>query len=335
VSRPSPTAAAANDDDDDDDAMVSAQGLTRRYGARVAVDGVSFEVRRGECWGLLGPNGAGKTTLLRMLLGKTPADGGRLRVLGHAVPEDAVAMRARVGVVPQKDAMRARVGVVPQKDALDPDFTVAENLRVFGSYFGLPRAAVDARIPGLLSFAALEGRGDAYIGALSGGMQRRLSLSRALVNEPRLLLLDEPTTGLDPQARQLIWQRLRALSRDGLTLVLTTHYMEEAERLCDRVTIMDHGRILDSGAPDVLIARHIESQVVEVHGEGAAAWHRREASRLAARDERVGDTLFYYCHDAGPLLASVDGVAGLRFLHRPANLEDVFLKLTGRELRDA
>jgi lipooligosaccharide transport system ATP-binding protein len=305
-----------------DEALVSACRLTRRYGRHTAVDGVSFEVRRGECWGLLGPNGAGKTTLLRMLLGKTPPDGGRLRVLGHAVPEDAV-------------AMRARVGVVPQKDALDPDFTVAENLRVFGSYFGLSRAAVDARIPGLLAFAALEGRGDAYISALSGGMQRRLSLSRALVNEPQLLMLDEPTTGLDPQARQLIWQRLRALGRDGLTMVLTTHYMEEAERLCDRVTVMDHGRILDSGAPGTLIEHHIEPQVVEVHGEGALSWHRREGHRLAARDEQVGDTLFYYCRDAGPLLAAVERAAGLRFLHRRANLEDVFLKLTGRELRDA
>ncbi len=304
------------------DALVTAHALTRRYGDRVAVDGVSFEVRHGECWGLLGPNGAGKTTLLRMLLGKTAPDGGRLEVLGHALPSGAT-------------AMRARVGVVPQRDALDPDFTVTENLRVFGSYFGMSRREVDARIPALLAFAALEGRADAYVNTLSGGMQRRLSLSRALLAEPRLLLLDEPTTGLDPQARQLIWQRLRALRRDGLTLVLTTHHMEEAERLCDRITIMDHGRLLDSGAPRALIERHIEPQVVEVHGEGVLDWHHRHGAPLAVRHEHVGDTVFYYCRDAAALLAAVERVPALRFAHRPANLEDVFLKLTGRELRDS
>jgi len=303
-------------------ALVSAHALVKRYGAHTAVDGVSFEVRRGECWGLLGPNGAGKTTLLRMLLGKTQPDAGRLEVLGHAMPGEAI-------------AMRARVGVVPQRDALDPDFTVSENLRVFGSYFGMRRDEVDALIPSLLAFAALDDRADATVNTLSGGMQRRLSLSRALLNEPLLLLLDEPTTGLDPQARQLIWQRLRALRRDGLTLVLTTHHMEEAERLCDRITIMDHGRLLDSDAPGALIRRHIEPQVVEVHGEGALDWHRRHGAALAVRHEQAGDTVFYYCRDAVALLAAVERAPALRFLHRPANLEDVFLKLTGRELRDA
>jgi len=302
--------------------LIGAHALSKRYGDHIAVDGVSFEVHPGECWGLLGPNGAGKTTLLRMLLGKTPPDSGRLEVLGHRIPAEAT-------------AMRAQVGVVPQQDALDPDFTVSENLRVFGSYFGMRRAEVDARIPRLLAFAALEARADASVNTLSGGMQRRLALSRALLNAPRLLLLDEPTTGLDPQARQLIWQRLRDLRRDGLTLVLTTHYMEEAERLCDRVTVMDHGRLLDGDAPQALIRRHIEPQVVEVHGDGVLAWHRQVGAALAGRHEQVGDTVFYYCHDAAALLAAVETAPGLRFLHRPANLEDVFVKLTGRELRDA
>ena len=301
--------------------LVEARALRKAYGGRAAVDGVSFQVPPGECWGLLGPNGAGKTTLLRMLLGKTPPDSGRLQVLGHPVPREAV-------------AMRCRVGVVPQHDALDPDFTVRENLRVFGSYFGLSRERVDARLPALLEFAALTGREDAYINTLSGGMQRRLSLSRALLNEPELLVLDEPTTGLDPQARQLIWQRLRALRARGLTLVLTTHYMEEAERLCDRITVMDDGRLLDSGTPPALIARHIEPQVVEVHGGNAGSWHDGLGPDLWQRHEQVGDTHFYYCRDPGPLLAAVESAPGLRFLHRPANLEDVFLKLTGRELRD-
>jgi len=298
---------------------VDAESLRKRYAGRDVVDGVSFRVHPAQCWGLLGPNGAGKTTLLRMLLGRTPPDGGRLRVLGHRVPGEAV-------------AMRAHLGVVPQHDALDPDFTVAENLRVFGSYFGLARAVVDARLPRLLAFAALEGRADAPVTALSGGMQRRLSLARALINEPRLLVLDEPTTGLDPQARQLIWQRLRALREQGQTVVLTTHYMEEAERLCDRVTVIDAGRVLDSGAPRDLIRRHIEPQVIEAHGPGAGRWR---AGGLAARHEQVGDTHLYYCTDPRALLDAVHGTPQVRFLHRPANLEDVFLKLTGRELRDA
>jgi lipooligosaccharide transport system ATP-binding protein len=299
--------------------LVDAAALGKRYGARDVVDGVSFRVHRGECWGLLGPNGAGKTTLLRMLLGRTPPDSGTLRVLGHPVPAEAT-------------AMRARLGVVPQHDTLDPDFSVAENLRVFGSYFGLGPGEVDARLPRLLAFAALEGRADSAVTSLSGGMQRRLSLSRALLNDPELLVLDEPTTGLDPQARQLIWQRLRALRRDGQTVILTTHYMEEAERLCDRVTIMDAGRLLDSDTPRGLIARHIEPQVVEVHGPGAGDWI---GAGLAQRHEQVGDTHFYYCDDPGPLLAAVQAAPQVRFLHRPASLEDVFLKLTGRELRDA
>jgi len=301
--------------------VIKADKLTKRYGNHAAVDGVDVQVRAGECWGLLGPNGAGKTTFLRMLIGNTPPSSGQLHVLGHAIPGEA-------------SMMRRRTGVVPQKDNLDPDFTVAENLRTYAGYFGLHGAKLDERIQDLLDFASLAGKRDAHIATLSGGMQRRLSLIRALINAPELLILDEPTTGLDPQARQLIWQRLRALRAQGMTLVLTTHYMEEAQRLCDRVTVMDHGHILDSGRPDDLIRKYIEPHVVEVFGTGLETWHREVAVELAARSEQVGETLFYYASDELPLLEAVNQQPNLSYLHRPANLEDVFVKLTGRELRD-
>jgi lipooligosaccharide transport system ATP-binding protein len=229
---------------------------------------------------------------------------------------------------------RAHVGVVPQFDNLDPDFTVAENLVVYGRYFGLRDREVEARIPALLEFAGLAGRAAAGIQALSGGMKRRLTLARALVNEPELLFMDEPTTGLDPQARHLIWERLRQLTQEGRTIVLTTHFMEEAERLCARLAIMDRGRIIAQGAPRELVQAHIEPQVVEVHGDGGAEWGEREAPRLAARVERVGESVFCYARDAAPIVADLERRGGLAYLHRPANLEDVFLKLTGRDLRD-
>jgi lipooligosaccharide transport system ATP-binding protein len=302
-------------------AIIQASQLSKRYGDYAAVNGVTVEVQAGECWGLLGPNGAGKTTLLRLLIGNTPPSAGHLQVLGYPIPGRAV-------------VMRRRIGVVPQKDNLDPDFTVIANLRTYASYFGLKGTALDRRIEELLAFASLEGRQDAPISTLSGGMQRRLSLIRALLNEPDLLILDEPTTGLDPQARQLIWQRLRALRLQGMTLVLTTHYMEEAQRLCDRVTIMDHGRLLDTGQPQALIRHYIEPQVVEVFGPGLESWHREVAAVLAERSEAVGETMFYYTRDERALLAAVNQRPELSYLHRPASLEDVFVKLTGRELRD-
>ncbi|RKZ34230.1 MAG: ABC transporter ATP-binding protein, partial [Gammaproteobacteria bacterium] len=283
--------------------------------------GVDMEVAAGECWGLLGPNGAGKTTLLRMITGSTPPSGGHLEVLGYPIPESAT-------------AMRRHIGIVPQSNNLDPDFTVLENLRSYASFFGLQEVQTAEAVRELLAFAALESKADAHINTLSGGMQRRLSLIRGLVNDPELLIMDEPTTGLDPQARQLIWQRLRELRGRGMTLILTTHYMEEAERLCDRVTVMDHGRILDTGTPRELIARYIEPQVIEVHGPGMEAWHERYGSRLAERSEVVGETVFYYLADEKPLLDALRREAELVYLHRRANLEDVFLKLTGRELRD-
>jgi len=302
-------------------AVIQARKLTKRYGHFTAVDKVDIEVQAGEFWGLLGPNGAGKTTLLRMIIGNIPPSAGQLQVLDYLIPDQAT-------------AMRRRIGVVPQKDNLDPDFTVVENLRTYAAYFGLSTKKFDKYIQELLAFASLENKWDAPINTLSGGMQRRLSLIRALVNEPELLILDEPTTGLDPQARQLIWQRLRALRARGMTLVLTTHYMEEAERLCDRVTIMDNGCILDNGPPKTLIQRYIEPHVIEVFGADLETWHRDTAKGLAERSEQVGETLFYYSTDERPLLNALNQQPGLAYLHRPANLEDVFIKLTGRELRD-
>jgi lipooligosaccharide transport system ATP-binding protein len=300
--------------------VLGARGLRKSFGALEVVGGVDLAVARGECFGLLGPNGAGKTTTLKLCLGLIQPDAGEIELLGQPVPR-----RAREA--------RAHVGVVPQFDNLDPDFTVAENLRVYGRYFGLSPREVQPRIAPLLEFAGLTGRGTAKINALSGGMKRRLTLARALVNDPQLLFLDEPTTGLDPQARHLIWERMRRLTAEGKTLVLTTHFMEEAERLCQRLAIMDHGRIIASGSPRALIARHIEPQVVEVHGAGVEAWMER-AKSLAARVERVGDTVFSYAENLEPLLRSLEGQSELVYLHRPASLEDVFLKLTGRDLRD-
>ena len=297
-----------------------ARGLRKRYDDLVVVDGVDLDIAPGECYGLLGPNGAGKTTTLRLCLGLTYPDAGDIELLGEHVPG-----RAREA--------RQRVGVVPQFDNLDPDFTVAENLLVFGRYFGMPRAAVAAKVPALLDFAGLTGREDARISALSGGMKRRLTLARALINDPQLLFMDEPTTGLDPQARHLIWERLRRLTQEGKTLILTTHFMEEAERLCHRLAIMDRGRLIAVGSPRALIAEHIEPHVVEVHGNGFDQW-LAQAKQLAPRVERAGDTAFVYAADAAPVLADLSARPQLSYLHRPASLEDVFLKLTGRDLRD-
>ena len=301
-------------------AALEAKGLRKIYGGNEVVRGIDFQVAPGECFGLLGPNGAGKTTTLRICLGLTQPDGGEAQLLGHPVPREA------------REA-RAKVGVVPQFDNLDPDFTVAENLVVYGRYFGLRDRDIAARIPGLLEYAGLAGRSDAKLNTLSGGMKRRLTLARALVNEPQLVVLDEPTTGLDPQARHLIWERLRRMTQEGRTLVLTTHFMEEAERLCSRLAILDAGRVIAQGSPRELIAAHIEPQVVEAHGAGLEAW-LEEAKRLAPRVERSGETAFCYSADPAPVLASLARRHDLAYLHRPANLEDVFLKLTGRELRD-
>ncbi|PWG62934.1 ATP-binding cassette domain-containing protein [Spiribacter halobius] len=312
---------ATNDQATGTAAAAWAAGLTRRYNGVSVVDAIDLEVRRGECFALLGPNGAGKTTTLRMLLGLTPPSDGEIRVLGEPIP-----LRAR--------EMRQRAGIVPQFDNLDPDFTVRENLITYGTYFGLPRAHIEARMDTLLGFAELRERAHSPIQALSGGMKRRLTLARALVNDPELLVLDEPTTGLDPQARQHIWERLHHLRREGRTLLLTTHYMEEAERLCDRAAIIDGGRIVACDSPTRLIETHIEPHVVELRGDLALTWSGRERDTTDLRVENVGETVLVYGPEREPLLRRVEAEIGPRYLYRPASLEDVFLKLTGRELRD-
>ncbi|NNM79031.1 MAG: ATP-binding cassette domain-containing protein [Gallionella sp.] len=301
--------------------VIRARNLQKSYAGQRVVDGLNLDIQRGECFGLLGPNGAGKTTTLRLLLGLIAPDGGELGLLDHAVPQDA-----RIA--------RLRVGVVPQFDNLDPDFTVTENLLVYGRYFGMSDAQIRARIPGLLAFANLTAKRDAKVPTLSGGMKRRLTLARALVNDPDIIFLDEPTTGLDPQARHLIWQRLRELTAQGKTLLLTTHFMEEAERLCHRLAVMDHGKLIQQGSPRELIEQNIEPQVVEVFGETSAAWAGQHAAHYAQRFETSGESVFCYVQDAQPLVAHLHTQNELRYLHRPANLEDVFLKLTGREMRE-
>ena len=296
-------------------------GLRKSYGGKEVVAGIDFELRRGECFGLLGPNGAGKTTTLRCCLGLTAPDAGTITLVGEPVPA-----RAREA--------RMKIGVVPQFDNLDPDFTAAENLLVYGRYFGMSDTQIRPKIPELLEFAGLRSKEKANIRTLSGGMKRRLTLARALVNDPELLVLDEPTTGLDPQARHLIWERLKRLLADGKTILLTTHFMDEAERLCQRLAIMDAGQLIAVGAPRQLIREQIEAQVVEVYGEDAPGWAAREAPAYSRRVEVSGETAFCYVDDALPLLGHLEALPALRTLHRPANLEDVFLKLTGRELRD-
>ncbi len=301
--------------------LLRVEQLRKQFAGQPAVDGLSLEIRPGECLGLLGPNGAGKTTSLRMILGHLAADSGRIELMGHTLPEGA------------RDA-RGKVGVVGQFDTLDPDFTCTENLRVYGRYFGIDRALLEERIPRLLAFAELTNKADAKIGELSGGMKRRLSLARALVNDPQLLLLDEPTTGLDPQARHLMWDRLGQLLREGRAILLTTHFMEEAQRLCSRILLIDHGRPVLEGETRALIADEIEPEVFEVSGVDPAVVAANPAVLAAAsRTEISGETFFAYTHRAEDLARALDAVPSARVLHRPANLEDVFLKTTGRQIR--
>ena len=295
--------------------------LTKRFGDTVVVNDLSFELQAGECLGVIGPNGAGKTTTFRMCLGLSTADSGSISVFGLPMPEETL-------------AIKARLGVVSQFDSLDPDFTCSENLMVYGRYFGMASADIQARIPSLLSFAALTHKAYAKPGELSGGMKRRLSLARALINDPQLLLLDEPTTGLDPQARHLMWERLQQLLQQGKSILLTTHFMDEAERLCDRLLVLDHGRKIAEGKPRDLIQEHLEPDVVEVFGGDPQHIASSAARSHAKRVEVSGDTVFFYTDTATPLLQALGTTPGLRTLHRPANLEDLFLKLTGRQIRE-
>ncbi len=302
--------------------LLSVEHLHKRFGAQTVVDDLGFQIAPGECLGVIGPNGAGKTTTLRMCLGLTEPDAGSVRYFnGLQMPADAL-------------DIKSQLGVVAQMDTLDPDFTAAENLLVFGRYFGLPSRVVRERIPRLLEFAALSHKADAKPGQLSGGMKRRLSLARALINEPRLLLLDEPTTGLDPQARHLMWERMQMLLQEGKSILLTTHFMDEAERLCSRLLVIDQGRKIAEGRPRELISQHLEPEVVEVFGQGAnAVGHSTAMLALAERTEISGETVFFYTRDSRPLLTALQAWPSLRTLHRPSNLEDLFLKLTGRQIR--
>jgi lipooligosaccharide transport system ATP-binding protein len=302
--------------------LFDARRLTKRYAAATVVDDLSFQIAPGECLGVIGPNGAGKTTTIRMCLGLTEPDAGEIHALGLRMPRD-------------ERAIKAQLGVVSQFDSLDPDFSCEENLLVYGRYFGIREAQMRGRIPQLLEFAALTHKAKSRPGELSGGMRRRLSLARALVNDPRLLLLDEPTTGLDPQARHLMWERLQVLLQQGKSILLTTHFMDEAERLCSRLLVLDHGRKIAEGRPRDLIAEHLEPDVVEVYGNGALGLKDAPLHGLAARTEVSGETVFFYTQDARPLLEVLSREhPKLRTLHRPANLEDLFLKLTGRQIRE-
>jgi lipooligosaccharide transport system ATP-binding protein len=300
---------------------VEAHGLTKRYGQSVAVDGIDVEVRTGEAFGFLGPNGAGKTSTMRMIGCVSPVSGGVLRVLGRDPATHG-------------PDIRSRLGVVPQHDTLDQELTVEENLLVCGRYFRLPRAVVRERAAELLDFVQLtERRGD-KVDRLSGGMRRRLSIARSLVNRPDLVLLDEPTTGLDPQARQALWDRLYGLRADGVTLILTTHYMEEAEQLCDRLVVMDQARIVAEGSPAALVARHASREVVELRFA-----HDQEAplgllDGTADRVEALADRVLLATDDADATLAALHGrgVHPERVVARRGTLEDVFLRLTGRSL---
>jgi lipooligosaccharide transport system ATP-binding protein len=304
--------------------IVEARGLTKRFGDFTAVDAVDFDVLHGEAYGFLGPNGAGKSSTMRMIGAVSPPSAGSLRVLGRDPVTDGA-------------AIRARLGVVPQLDSLDTELTVAENLLIYGRYFDLPRKLLRGRIDELLDFVQLSERRNDKVEPLSGGMRRRLTIARALINEPELLLLDEPTTGLDPQARHLVWDRLYRLKRQGVTLIVTTHYMDEAEQLCDRLVVMDQARIVAEGSPRALIARHVTREVLELRfpvGEQERALERLDG--LAKRVEALPDRILLYTDEADRLNAEIgsSGVEPDSVVVRRSTLEDVFLLLTGRQLVD-
>ena len=303
-------------------AVISARGLVKRYGDFTAVDGIDFDIEQGESFGFLGPNGAGKSTTMRMISAVSTRTDGTLDVLGLDTNDHG-------------PEIRAQLGVVPQADTLDTELRARENLVVYGRYFGLPRAVVQQRADELLAFAQLEEKAKARVDDLSGGMKRRLTIARGLMNEPRILLLDEPTTGLDPQARHILWDRLFRLKERGTTLVLTTHYMDEAEQLCDRLVVVDHGRIVAEGSPASLIREHSSREVLEVRfgssrNEQAAAAIQGIGDRL----EVLPDRILVYAHDGDAALQAIHtkDLRPITSLVRRSSLEDVFLRLTGRSL---
>ncbi|HEX6937395.1 MAG TPA: ABC transporter ATP-binding protein [Actinomycetes bacterium] len=319
----------------DDLPLIHARGLVKRFGSFTAVDGIDVDVARGEAFGFLGPNGAGKSSTMRMIGCVSPVTAGTLRVLDHDPAVDG----ARI---------RARLGVVPQEDTLDTELTVRENLLVYGRYFGLPRHVVAERADRLLDFVQLAERSASKVEPLSGGMKRRLTIARSLINEPELLLLDEPTTGLDPQARHVLWDRLFRLKQQGVTLVLTTHYMDEAEQMCDRLVVMDRGRIAAEGSPAALIREWSTREVVELRfapGENDSAGEKVEAlaaepgrplHAVVSRVEVLPDRVLLYADDGDAASDELHrlGVAAVSVLVRRSTLEDVFLRLTGRTLVD-
>jgi lipooligosaccharide transport system ATP-binding protein len=309
-------------------ALITARGLTKRFGAFTAVDGIDVDVRRGEAFGFLGPNGAGKSSTMRMIGCVAPVTSGELTILG-------------MDPATQGPAIRARLGVVPQQDTLDVELNVAENLYVYGRYFGMSRAELHPKVAELLEFAQLADRAKSKVEPLSGGMKRRLTIARSLINDPEILLLDEPTTGLDPQARHVLWDRLYRLKQQGVTLVLTTHYMDEAEQLCDRLVVMDGGRIVAEGSPAALIAEHSTREVAELRfppGENAAAAGQLSELLVGNRErvEALPDRVLLYVTDGEGAVARAHdiGLSPVSALVRRSTLEDVFLRLTGRSLVD-
>jgi lipooligosaccharide transport system ATP-binding protein len=304
--------------------MIHAHALTKSFGQFTAVDAIDFAVARGESFGFLGPNGAGKSSTMRMIAAVSPVTSGTLRILGRDPAVDG-------------PAIRSRLGVVPQQDNLDMELTVWENLYIYGRYFGIPRRALRGKIDELLDFAQLSDRARDKVEPLSGGMKRRLTIARSLINDPEILLLDEPTTGLDPQARHVLWDRLYRLKHQGVTLVLTTHYMDEAEQLCDRLVVMDSGRIAAEGSPAELIARHASREVAELRfGVGQNEPAAAQIADLAERTEVLADRVLLYVPDGEKAVRMVHerGFRPVSSLVRRASLEDVFLTLTGRSLVD-
>jgi lipooligosaccharide transport system ATP-binding protein len=300
--------------------IIEVQNLVKRYNSLAAVDDVSFNVHKGEFFGLLGPNGAGKTTIIRMLYGFSPLTAGRIRVFGLDINRSW-------------REIKSRIGVCQQENTLDPDLSVQQNLLVFAGYFAVPQTAALERTKELLDFFALTHKKDAKVSELSGGMARRLTLARALINRPQLLILDEPTTGLDPQSRHQVWDRLEALKEEGLTMVLTTHYMEEASSLCDRLVIVDHGKLLVEGSPQKLIQEHAGGQVIDI--QGADEDLREYIGSHAIPHDDLGDRIILYTPNGSELAQTIrNEFCNRKCTFRNSTLEDVFLRLTGRELRE-
>lgn len=302
--------------------MISAKNITKRYGETTAVNGISFSINKGECYGFLGPNGAGKTTTIKIINCVSPLSAGEVLVCDMDIE-----------ICPRE--IKALIGAVPQEENLDPDLTVFNNLLVYARYFEIPAKVSKSRADELLQFLNLSEKKDSVISELSGGMKKRLLIARALINNPEILILDEPTTGLDPQVRHMIWQKLRLLKKNGITMLLTTHYMEEATQICDRVAIMDEGKILIEGNPMKLVEKQIGKEVIELQIDMSLESELiKELSRFDFTHERVGDTLYIFTKDGRNLLQFLISNNYSRLLHRPATLEDLFLKLTGRELKE-